>query len=70
MAGIGALVFLFPREPVWCRRALAVLVQIAQALGAKPIGVAAKTTPVSMRINYFIREAFDAAYMRVAGVLC
>ena len=42
---------------------------MAEALGAKPIGVAAKTALLPMRINYFIREAFAAAYMRVAGVL-
>ena len=42
---------------------------MAEALGAKPIGVAAKTELVIMRINYFIREAVAAAYMRVAGVL-
>jgi len=43
--------------------------RMAEALGAKPIGVAAKTELVVMRINYFIREAVAAAYMRVAGVL-
>ena len=42
---------------------------MAEALGAKPIGVAAKTELVIMRVNYFIREAVAAAYMRVAGVL-
>ncbi|MBQ3262801.1 MAG: YdcF family protein [Oscillospiraceae bacterium] len=42
---------------------------MAEALGAKPIGVSAKTELVIMRINYFIREAVAAAYMRVAGVL-
>ena len=42
---------------------------MAKALGAKPIGVAAKTELVIMRVNYFIREAVAAAYMRVAGVL-
>ena len=42
---------------------------MAEALGAKPIGVAAKTEFVLMRVNYFIREAVAAAYMRVAGVL-
>ena len=43
--------------------------RMAQALGARPIGVAAKTEFVIMRVNYFIREAVAAAYMRVAGVL-
>lgn len=43
--------------------------QMAQALGAKPFGVAAETTLPTMRVNYFIREAFAAAYMRVFGVL-
>lgn len=42
---------------------------MAEALGARPIGVAAKTSLISMRVNYFIREAFAAAYMRVAGTL-
>ena len=43
--------------------------RMAEALGAKPIGIAAKTELVIMRVNYFIREAVAAAYMRVAGVL-
>ena len=43
--------------------------RMAEALGAKPIGVSAQTEFVLMRINYFIREAIAAAYMRVAGVL-
>ena len=43
--------------------------RMAEALGAKPIGISAKTELVIMRINYFIREAVAAAYMRVAGVL-
>ncbi len=43
--------------------------RMAEALGAKPIGVAAKTELVIMRVNYFIRETVAAAYMRVAGVL-
>lgn len=43
--------------------------QMAQALGAKPFGVAAETTLPTMRVNYFIREAFAAAYMQVFGVL-
>lgn len=43
--------------------------QMARALGAKPLGVAAETTLPTMRVNYFIREAFAAAYMRVFGVL-
>lgn len=42
---------------------------MAEALGAKPIGVAARTGWLDLRVNYFIREAFAAAYMRVAGVL-
>ena len=42
---------------------------MAEALGAKPLGVAAKTFWIDLRINYFIREAFAAAYMRVAGTL-
>ena len=42
---------------------------MAEALGARPIGVAARTSMFGMRVNYFIREAFAAAYMRVAGVL-
>ena len=43
--------------------------QMARALGAKPLGVAAETTLPTMRANYFIREAFAAAYMQVFGVL-
>ena len=43
--------------------------RMAEALGAKPIGVAARTGWIDLRVNYFIREAFAAAYMRVAGVL-
>lgn len=43
--------------------------QMARALGAKPLGVAAETTLPTMRANYFIREAFAAAYMKVFGVL-
>ncbi len=42
---------------------------MAEALGAKPLGVAAKTGWIDLRLNYFIREAFAAAYMRVAGTL-
>ena len=42
---------------------------MAEALGAKPIGISARTHFVLMRVNYFIREAVAAAYMRVAGVL-
>lgn len=42
---------------------------MALALGAKPFGVAAKTGWIDLRVNYFIREAFAAAYMRVAGTL-
>ena len=51
------------------REAVARMMAQAEALGAKPIGVAAKTELVIMRVNYFIREAVAAAYMRVAGVL-
>lgn len=43
--------------------------QMSRALGAKPLGVAAETTLPTMRANYFIREAFAAAYMQVFGVL-
>ena len=43
--------------------------QMARALGAEPLGVAAATTLPTMRVNYFIREAFAAAYMQVFGVL-
>lgn len=43
--------------------------QMARELGAKPLGVAAETTLPTMRANYFIREAFAAAYMQVFGVL-
>ena len=43
--------------------------QMARALGVKPLGVAAETTLPTMRANYFIREAFAAAYMQVFGVL-
>lgn len=42
---------------------------LARALGATPLGVAAETTLPTMRVNYFIREAFAAAYMQVFGVL-
>ena len=41
---------------------------MAEALGAKPLGVAAQSR-IDLKLNYFIREAFAAAYMRVAGVL-
>lgn len=43
--------------------------RMARALGADPVGIAAETTLPSMRINYFIREAFAAAYMQLAGTL-
>ena len=43
--------------------------RMARALGAEPVGIAAETTLPSMRINYFIREAFAAAYMQLAGPL-
>ena len=41
---------------------------MAEALGARPLGVAARTGLIPMRVNYFIREAFAAAYLRVAGI--
>lgn len=43
--------------------------RMARSLGADPSGIAAETTLPSMRINYFIREAFAAAYMQLAGTL-
>ena len=43
--------------------------QMALALGAKPLGVAARTAYPDLMVNYFIREAFAAAYMRFAGTL-
>ena len=43
--------------------------QMALALGAKPLRVAARTAYPDLLVNYFIREAFAAAYMRVAGTL-
>ena len=43
--------------------------EIASALGAKPIGVAARTSLLSMRINYFVREGFAVGYMKLAGTL-
>lgn len=43
--------------------------RMARALGADPAGIAAETTLPTMRINYFIREAFAAAYMQLAGTL-
>ncbi len=43
--------------------------QMARALGAEPLGVAARTAWPDLMVNYFIREAFAAAYMRVAGTL-
>ena len=43
--------------------------QIAAALGAKPIGVAAQTSLAAMRVNYFIREAIAVGYMKLAGTL-
>ena len=42
--------------------------RMAEALGAKPLGVAAQSR-LDLKLNYFIREAFAAAYMRVAGTL-
>ena len=43
--------------------------QMAAALGAKPIGVAARTSIFSMRVNYFIREGIAVGYMKLAGTL-
>lgn len=43
--------------------------EMAAALGAKPIGVAARTGILAMRINYFIREAVAVGYMKLAGTL-
>ena len=43
--------------------------RMARSLGADPAGIAAETTLLSMRINYFIREAVAAAYMQLAGTL-
>ena len=43
--------------------------EIAAALGAKPIGVAAQTGIFGMRVNYFIREAIAVGYMKLAGTL-
>ena len=43
--------------------------EMAAALGAKPIGVAARTGIFAMRINYFIREAVAVGYMKLAGTL-
>ena len=40
---------------------------MAASLGAQPLGVAAKTTLPVLKINYFIREAFAVAYMKVFG---
>ena len=42
--------------------------RMAEALGAKPLGVAAHSR-LDLQLNYFLREAFAAAYMRVAGTL-
>ena len=43
--------------------------RMARSLGAGPAGIAAETTLMTMRINYFIREAVAAAYMQLAGTL-
>ena len=43
--------------------------EIAAALGARPIGVAAKTGIFGMQVNYFIREGFAVGYMKLAGTL-
>ena len=43
--------------------------RMVRALGAEPVGIAAETTLPTMRINYFIREAYAAAYMQLAGTL-
>ena len=42
---------------------------MARALGAEPVGIAAETTLPTLRIHYFIRAAFAAAYMQPAGTL-
>ena len=45
---------------------------ILRARGYDPangVGIAAETTLPTMRVNYFIREAFAAAYMQLAGTL-
>ena len=41
---------------------------IADSLGAKPYGIAGKTTWPLMKINYFIREGLGAIYMKVFGI--
>ena len=43
--------------------------EMAAALGARPIGVAAQTSIFGMRVNYFIREGFAVGYMKLAGTL-
>ena len=43
--------------------------EMAAALGAKPIGVAARTSIFGMRVNYFIREGIAVGYMKLAGTL-
>ena len=49
--------------------------RMVRALGAEPVGIGAgedapaQTTLPTMRVNYFIREAFAAAYMQLAGTL-
>jgi uncharacterized SAM-binding protein YcdF (DUF218 family) len=40
---------------------------IAEKLGAEPYGVAARTTYVVLRMNYFIREAFAVAFIWTFG---
>ncbi len=40
---------------------------IARAQGVEALGVAAKTSYPVLRLNYFLREAFAVAYLRVLG---
>ena len=42
---------------------------VSEGGSAEPVGIAAETTLPTMRVNYFIREAFAAAYMQLAGTL-
>ena len=43
------------------------LARIAEYLGCEPVSVAARTTHVSLRLNYFIREAFAMWKCRLFG---
>ena len=42
--------------------------QMASSLGINTLGVAARTTLFSLKVNHFIREAFGVIYMWVFGV--